>query len=205
MEFRTFDEAYVQKLADGDPETEAHFNTYFNQFLSLKLRSRRIDADASGDIRQETLFRVLRVLRTGNGVSHPERFGSFVNSVCTNVMLEKNRSDARNPDAGEDPPEPPDHSMDVERALITEERTRIVKKILDELPKKDRDILRMVFFEELSREEICTRLNVESSHLRVLLHRAKARFQTAGARGGRIVSHILMILCNAGTASVTTG
>ena len=54
MEFQTFDNEYVKRLAAGDPETEAHFHTYFTQFLSLKLRARRIDADLAGDIRQET-------------------------------------------------------------------------------------------------------------------------------------------------------
>ncbi|MES1262678.1 MAG: sigma-70 family RNA polymerase sigma factor [Acidobacteriota bacterium] len=205
MEFRTFDEAYVQKLTDGDPATEAHFHTYFSQFLSLKLRSRRMDADSAADIRQETLYRVLKVLRSGNGVAHPERFGAFVNSVCRNVLLEAGRREARNPDLGEDPPEVADRAMDLERSLITSERKRIVKKILDELPDRDREILRMVFFEEADRETICARLNVEPGHLRVLLHRAKARFQAAGARGGRLVSQILLFLCNGSGAIVTTG
>lgn len=194
MDFQTFDSDYVKRLAAGDPETEAHFHTYFTRFLSLKLRSRHIDADAAGDIRQETLYRVLKVLRTGNGVAQPERFGAFVNSVCRNVLLEMGRKSAKSPDMGDNPPEIRDRSIDLERSLITSERKRVVKTVLDELPQKDRDILRMVFFEEADRDEICRRMNVEAGHLRVLLHRAKARFQAAGLRGGRIVSHILMIL-----------
>jgi RNA polymerase sigma-70 factor (ECF subfamily) len=205
LEFRTFDDAYVKKLASGDPETEAHFHTYFSQFLSLKMRSRRIDPDTAADIRQETLFRVLKVLRVGNGVSQPERFGAFVNSVCNNVLLELGRREAKMPDSTEDSPEVPDRAMDAERSLITAERKKIVKGILDELPAKDRDILRMVFFEEASREEICARLNVEPGHLRVLLHRAKGRFQAAGAKGGRIISQILMLICNGSSFRVTTG
>lgn len=204
MEFGSFDETYVKKLTAGDPETEAHFHSYFNQFLSFKLRSRRMDADAAADIRQETLFRVLKVLRQGNGVTQPERFGAFVNSICNNVILEMGRRAARMPQAGDDPPEIPDRAIDPERALITSERKNIVKKILNELPAKDREILRMIFFQELSREEICARLNVDAGHLRVLLHRAKARFQTQGARGGRITSQILMLLCNGTVTCVTT-
>lgn len=205
MEFRTFDDDYVRRLAAGDPETEVHFHKYFTQFLSIKLRARRMDSDAAGDILQETLYRVLKVIRTGSGVSHPERFGAFVNSVCNNVMLESGRKAAKNPDAGDDPPEIHDKSVDLERSLITSERQNIVRKILDELSQKDRDILRMVFFEEADREEICQRLNVEPGHLRVLLHRAKGRFQAASVRGGRIISHILMVVCNGIGGSVTTG
>jgi RNA polymerase sigma-70 factor, ECF subfamily len=205
LEFRTFDDEYVRRLAAGDPETEAHFHTYFSQFLSIKLRSRRIDPDAAADVRQETLYRVLKVIRLGNGVSHPERFGAFVNSVCNNVLLESGRKASKSPDAGEDPPEIPDKSIDPERSLITSERKQMVRKILDELSPKDREILRMVFFEEADRDEICRRLNVEPGHFRVLLHRAKGRFQVASARGGRIISQILMVLCNGIAAHVTTG
>ena len=205
LEFRTFDEEYVKKLAAGDPESEAHFHTYFTQFISLKLRSRRIDADTSSDVRQETLFRVLKSLRTGAGVSHPERFGAFVNSVCNNVLLELGRRAAKSPEAPETTPEIPDKAMSAERSLITAERKRTVKKILDELPPKDRKILQLVFFEEKSREEICALLGIEAGHLRVLLHRAKGRFQTAAAKGNRIISGILMVLCNGIGLRVTTG
>jgi RNA polymerase sigma-70 factor, ECF subfamily len=205
LEFRTFDEDYVKRLTAGDPETEAHFHTYFSQFLSIKLRSRRMDPDTAGDIRQETLYRVLKVIRFGGGVAHPERFGAFVNSVCNNVLLESGRKAAKLPDAGENPPEIHDKSIDLERSLITSERKKLVEQIMCELSTKDSDILRMVFFEEADRAEICRRLNVEPGHLRVLLHRAKARFQAAGVRGGRIISQILMILCNVIACGVTTG
>lgn len=204
MQFRTFDEEYVKKLSAGDPETESHFYAYFNQFLSLKLRARRIDAETAGDIRQETLFRVLRVLRHGAGVSQPERFGAFVNSVCNNVLLEMGRTAARIPEMVQESPDIPDGAVDIERAYITSERRRTVKAILDELSAKDREILRLVFFEEASREDICQRLGVEPGHLRVLLHRAKGRFQAAGSRGGRIISGILMLLCNGSGIFVTT-
>jgi RNA polymerase sigma factor (sigma-70 family) len=164
-----------------------------------------MDPDAAADIRQETLFRVLKSIRQGGGVSHPERFGAFVNSVCNNVLLESGRKAARNPDIGEDPPEIRDQTIDLERSLITSERKRVVQKILDELAPKDRDILRMVFFEDLDRDDICRRMNVEPGHLRVLLHRAKGRFQAAASKGGRIISQILMLLCNGIASVVTTG
>ena len=48
---------------------------------------------------------MLKVLRVGSGVAHPERFGAFVNSVCRNVLLEMGRKSAKTQDQGEDPPE----------------------------------------------------------------------------------------------------
>ncbi len=200
MEFRSFDAGYVERLKDGDPETEAHFHTYFSQFLSLKLRSRHISDEAAGDVRQETLYRVLKVLRKGAGVEHPERFGAFVNSVCNNVVLEFSR---RASNTEEYPAEVRDHSIDLERSLITAERKRMVKAVLDELSAKDREILRLVFLEEADRAEICKKLKIDAAYLRVLLHRAKARFQAAGARKGTFITQMLLFCCNGIAAGVT--
>ena len=46
-----------------------------------------------------------------------------------------------------------------------------------ELPQKDRDILRLIFLEERDKSEICEQMSVSGEYLRVLLHRAKARFR----------------------------
>jgi RNA polymerase sigma-70 factor (ECF subfamily) len=179
LEFHTFDAVYVKRLTDGDPATESHFSAYFRKFLALKLRARRLTPSMSEDILQETMFRVLRALRQGAGVSQPERFGAYVNSVCNNIVLEFLSKQKRNPSVPENMPEPADDRIDMDASLITEERKQIVGKVLDGLKSKDREILRLVFLEENSREDICKKLGVESGYLRVLLHRAKERFAEA--------------------------
>ena len=67
----------------------------------------------------------------------------------------------------------------MDASLITAERKQIVADVLDRLKSKDREILRLVFLEENSREDICKKLGVEAGYLRVLLHRAKERFAEA--------------------------
>ena len=96
MQFHTFDAAYVKKLQDGDPWTEAHFVSYFSELIHLKLRSRLKSHDAIEDVRQETFIRVLSALRNEGGIRQPERLGAYVNSVCNNVLLEHYRSGSRN-------------------------------------------------------------------------------------------------------------
>jgi RNA polymerase sigma-70 factor, ECF subfamily len=184
VEFCIFDAPYVNKLAAGDPATEAHFSAYFAKFLTLKLRSRRLSPQMAEDVRQETLFRVLRALRGGSGVAHPERFGAFVNAVCNNVVLEFFNKEGKHAPAPENTPEPADDRVDMDASLITQQRTRIVSEILNGLASKDREILKLVFFEEADRNDVCKRLGVESDYLRVLLHRAKARFEQAYLRKG---------------------
>ena len=182
MEFYIFDAQYVKRLEQGDPATESHFSTYFAKFIGLKLQARKLAPHMAEDVRQETLFRVLRVLRQGSGVSQPERFGAFVNSVCNNVILEFLSKESRQPSGLENAPEPADERVDFNAALITAQRKQIVAEVLDGLSSKDREILRLVFLEEMERSEVCRRLGVGSEYLRVLLHRAKSRFEQAYLR-----------------------
>lgn len=179
LDFHIFDASYVKCLAEGDPATESHFSSYFRRFIALKLRARRLSPAMAEDVQQETLLRVLRALRQGSGVSHPERFGAFVNSVCNNVLLELLHKESRHTPAPENAPEPVDDRVDIDRDLISWERKRLVEEVLAGLRSKDREILRLVFLEEAGRDEVCKKLGVSSEYLRVLLHRAKEKFAQA--------------------------
>jgi RNA polymerase sigma-70 factor (ECF subfamily) len=182
LEFYIFDGAYVKRLAEGDPATESHFSVYFGKFIVLKLRARRLSPSLAEDVQQETMFRVLKALRQGSGVTQPERFGAFVNSVCNNVVLEFLHKESRHPSAPENSPEPADDRVDMDASLITRERKQIVAEVLDGLGSKDKEILRLVFLEETGRDEVCRKLGVRSEYLRVLLHRAKEKFEQAYLR-----------------------
>jgi RNA polymerase sigma-70 factor (ECF subfamily) len=177
LEFQIFDAAYVARLTQGDPDTELHFASYFGRLLTSKLRVRRIAPQTAEDVRQETFLRVLRTLRQGPGVAQPAAFGAFVSAVCNNVLLETIGKDARHPPIAENAPEPVDERVDLDASLITEQRKRVVGRILDSLPAKDREVLRMVFLEEADRTEVSRRLGVSGEYLRVLLHRAKTKFE----------------------------
>jgi RNA polymerase sigma-70 factor (ECF subfamily) len=202
VEFQTFDAEYVRRLTDGDPETESHFSTYFGKLLALKLRSRRIDPARAEDVRQETLYRVLRTLRQGGGVAHPERFGAFVNAVCNNVLLERRHAGTRE-SAGDEPPDVPDRRMAIDDSLISAERRRLVRAVLDELSAQDREILRLVFFEDADRREISRSMGVAPDYLRVLLHRARLKFESAFRRRHGAAATALLLLCNGMLATIT--
>ena len=191
------------KLTAGDPATELHFSTYFGKFLSMKVRSRQLSQEMAEDVRQETLLRVLKTLRQGNGVAHPERFGAFVNSVCNNVLLEFGHRRSREGSPPEDPPELPDTRIDLNASLVTDERKRAVSKVLDELAPKDREVLRLVFFEDQDRKDICNKLGIDTDYLRVVLHRAKAKFQAAYVRKHGMITHVMLFLCNAAAPMAT--
>jgi len=171
---QTFDSGYIQRLAQSHAETEREFTAYFSELLAIKLRARLRSADQIEDVVQETFLRVLKTLRI-NGIDNPEALGSFVNSVCNNVLFELYRQQSK---FTEEPPDRPSGEIPAEIQLVDAEERRDVREVLSELPEKDQMILRWLFFEERDKEEICRTLKVDREYLRVLLHRAKNRFRS---------------------------
>ena len=183
MEFFTFDKAYVERLREGDPPTEHHFVAYFEQLLRIKLRARMLPSDKVEDLRQETFIRVIAAVRREGGVRQPERFGAFVNSICNNVLLEHYRSSAKNQPMEDSHMEIPDKVLDLEGMLVTKQSSEQVRKILDGMPRRDRDLLRAIFLEEKEKDVVCKEFGVDRDYLRVLLHRAKDKFKALYEKG----------------------
>jgi len=179
MDFFTFDDEYVRRLREGDRWTEEHFLSYFQQLLLIKLRRRLPSLDAIDDVRQEVFVRVFRTLRQpGGGIQDGRKLGAFVNTVCNNVLLEQYRKKNRTEpllDAHLDITT----SEDVEDALVSGEERERVRRVISDLPRRDAAILRALFLDERSNDDVCQEFHVDRSYLRVLLHRAKEKFRAA--------------------------
>ncbi len=182
MDFSSFNESYIARLAARDAEVERHFTTYFGQLLFLKLRGRVRSPQMIEDVCQETFLRVLQVLRKDGGLHHPERLGAFVNTICNNVLLEKFREANRHSPMPDEPPDPADTTIDLDNDIVTQERKAIVERVLAELSEKDRELLRKILLEERDKDEVCKEMKVTGEYLRVLLHRARQRFKEALVR-----------------------
>ena len=183
VDLYSFDADYLRRLKARDPATEAHFVSYFEPRMQVKLRHRGFVSPTLEDVSQETFFRVLTAVQADH-VLYPERFGAYVHSVCDKVILEKFREFARNQHLDLDGMDLPDRKTNLEAMLLRKEKRRIVEEILDELPARKRNILRAFIFEQLDRDELCKRFGVNSDYLRVLLFRAKEEFaERLKARG----------------------
>jgi RNA polymerase sigma-70 factor (ECF subfamily) len=178
LEQYSFDAEYLRRLKEGDGPTEEHFARYFGGLLRIKANSRLRSWQAADDVRQETLLRVLRNIRRGD-IEHPERFGAYVNTVCNNVMLELFRRDSRWDQFSEDSSEPASGEASAESGMVEEERRALVRQALDELPPKDRELLRRIFLNEEDRDAVCEEFGVNRENLRVLLHRARGRLRAS--------------------------
>ena len=174
----------MRRLTNGDSGAGEHFASYFGNLLFMKLRVRLRSAELIEDVRQETLTRVLLVLRQGAGVERPERFGAFVNGVCNNVVRELCRLDGRDEPWDENMDEPIDPTVDLNAELVNADLKREIGRIFAALPEKDRRILQAIYLDEIDKAEVCRLFQVDAGYLRVLLHRAKVQFRKA-YRGGQ--------------------
>jgi RNA polymerase sigma-70 factor (ECF subfamily) len=179
-----FDSAYLDRLIAGDAEVERHFTTYFGELIAIKLRSRLRSPALIEDVKQETFLRVIRTLRE-KGVASAPSLGAFVNSVCNNVLFETYRAQTRARLADPEPLEAVESPAEsVETHLVDRGEHARVRRAMAELPDRDRQLLRWLFFEEQPKDEICRRLGIERSYLRVMLHRVKGRFRDVFDRMG---------------------
>jgi RNA polymerase sigma-70 factor (ECF subfamily) len=179
MDFFPFDDDYVRRLREGDRWTEEHFRSYFEQLLLIKLRRRLPSLEAIHDVQQEVFVRVFKTLRSpGGGIRDGRKFGAWVNTVCNNVVLEQYRQTNRTEPLLDAHLEVP-ASDDTENALVTAEERERVRRAVDELKPRDRDILKALFFEERSNDDVCAEFGVDRGYLRVLLYRAKEKFREA--------------------------
>ena len=74
MQFHSFDEDYLQRLASGDAVVEHHFSSYFGELLLLKLRVRREDKEMTIEFRlgeiKETFYQVVEDSHAGEKARH---------------------------------------------------------------------------------------------------------------------------------------
>ncbi len=171
-----FSREYVERLVAADPDVERHFADYFRGMLVLKVAGRLRSRALVDDAVQETLTRVLAALKRGS-VQNPAALGAFVNTVCNHVLLELYRSGSRTTPLEDDYDRADDRLPSAESTMVGADDRARVREALDALPQKERDLLYWLFFEDRDKDDVCRMLKIDRSYLRVLLHRAKARFR----------------------------
>lgn len=178
MEFYDeFDDDYLERLRADEYRTQKHFVGYFSKLLLIKLKPRLRSRQDVEDVQQIIFARFFQNLRKENGIRDAKCLGSYVNSICNNVLLEHYRR--RVPEQIDDPIANtiPDPGKNAEQIVVDEETKRIVQEILESLPERDQRILREVFLEERDKDEVCKDYGVSRSYLRVLVLRAKDKFR----------------------------
>jgi RNA polymerase sigma-70 factor (ECF subfamily) len=148
----------------------------FRERLRLFALRRLRDSAAAEDVAQETLRRVVEACRAGR-IENPSALPAFVFQTANHICLQHFRSSSREGRAllrlsGEDPQNLDSHPL---ATLIGDERRAAVREALGRLSVEDRDLLRMMYYEDVDTAALAQRLGVTAGALRVRKHRVLAR------------------------------
>jgi len=125
------------------------------------------------DIVQEAMARFL-VASQQDKVRNPEAAGAFLLGICRNVISEYRRRSRREDPMPEVIPEPPRKSLP-ETDLF--DYRQAIARAMEQLPERDRDILRAFYLEEKNKEDILAETGMTDQNFRVVLFRAKEKFR----------------------------
>lgn len=171
-----FDAGFLTRLKQRDPETCTFLVTALTPVLDSRLRYRLRDHSAIEDIRNETFYRVFRLV-DGGRVRQPEQLGSFVRGVCDRVAQEcqrKSRGMEPLPAFGMDPCDSEPH---LDEVLIDNERRALVWREVNKLPEADRRLILELHCEERDRREMARERGIGQTGLNVRLCRALKRLR----------------------------
>jgi RNA polymerase sigma-70 factor (ECF subfamily) len=169
------DSLLATSVAQGNQTAEgALYEKYSDRILYLALSERCTRADAE-DVRAETFLRVIQSLRAGK-LQKPESLPAFIVGIALNVMREHNRqrattdplSERENEIAGAESPD---------TLFLDKEVAQSIAEAAAQLRPRERDFLRLYYYEELPKEEIAARLGIKQERLRLIKSRTLKRFR----------------------------
>jgi RNA polymerase sigma-70 factor (ECF subfamily) len=176
LQFHSFDEDYLVRLREGDFLIQEHFRKYFTALMHVKLRFKLKSPEAIEDVQQETFARFYVALRGGK-IREPKSLGSYVNSMCNNIVKEAWRPDPTISLDDDDAPDFPALHCDVTKILADKQAAQKIHRVIEQLPKRDRRVLRAIYFDERDKDDVCREFGITRDNLRLLLHRAIQRMK----------------------------
>lgn len=141
------------------------------------------DPEAADEVAQETLARTSAALRDG-GPADPAKLGAFVAGIARDVIADSLRARYRSVPLDVVPDHAlPSHDPDPLGALVTAAESERVRAALAALRPRDRELLRLSFFEGLTPTELGARLGERVDRIRKRKSRALERLRRALAGG----------------------
>jgi RNA polymerase sigma-70 factor (ECF subfamily) len=157
-------------------EVTAELHERYWKRLCIFAARRLRDRSAAEDVAQETLRRVIEALRE-NKVEKLEALPAFVFQTARNICMHHGRSARRQEGAlvrfagGATSTADDDPLVN----LVDEARAEAVRRAMEQLDDDDRELLRMLYVDDLKTSEIAARLGIDAGTLRVRKHRALKR------------------------------
>src|SRR5579884_2092069 len=143
---------------------------------------RQLGADDLQDNLHDMYLTVAQAITAGK-LRDPERLTAFLTTVArfyTYTQIER-RVHNRSRITGLETVDVPDQT-NLEHRTYDKQKTTLVREILGQMPRLDREILRRFYFEDQSKEEICRELRLTPTQFRNIKSQAKLTLTQLGLR-----------------------
>lgn len=174
------DTQIVADIQSGQTQAEAElYQKYQAKVYYIALRESRSTHDAE-DVCAETFLRVLQAVRAKE-LRSPSALAAFILGTTRNVLYElfsRRRQAGKTAD-----PEDADLSLPShEKLFLDSEVQHAIEQTIGRLKPRERDMLRMHFYEELPAEEIAERFGIARERVRLVKSRALRHFRVVYKR-----------------------
>jgi RNA polymerase sigma-70 factor (ECF subfamily) len=151
----------------------AHIRPKIVRYCRVRIGQREQSHISADDVAQEVCLGVLRALP--NYVDHGKPFLAFVYGIAQHKVADAHRAAARNrAEPVDELPEVGEQAEGPEQLVLAEELSARVAQLLEVLPEKQGEILRLRIVVGMSTEETATMVGSTPGAVRVAQHRALA-------------------------------
>lgn len=153
------DAILVNKYIAGDENSLALLIERHQSKIYGYIYSKVSDRDLTEDIFQETFFKVIHTLKSKKYYNEEGKFLSWVLRIANNLIVDKFRNDKkmfmkRDTDEFSIFSTITDNSPNIEKELIKNQVDIDLKKIIQELPQDQKEVLMMRYYSDMSFKEI---------------------------------------------------
>ena len=164
---------------DGMEELYVLFSKGIRFYLCRQLGPQELD-----DKVHDTFVVVVQAIRRGE-LRDPQRLMGFVRTIVRRQVaahIDRVVHTRREQLDIESTVRIPDPNGNPEEAAIFHQRAELIRRVLNELSGRDREILTRFYLHEQSQDQICAEMALTETQFRLLKSRAKARFGELGKK-----------------------
>ena len=173
----------VERIRSGRTDGMAELYDLFSKGIRFYL-CRQLGPQELDDKIRDTFVVVVQAIRRGE-LREPERLMGFVRTIVRRQVaahIDKVVQSRRDQQDMESTVRIADPRGNPEDAAIFHQRNELIQRVLQELGKRDREILTRFYLREQSQDQICVEMCLTETQFRLLKSRAKARFGDLGKK-----------------------
>jgi len=173
----------VDRIRDGDPAGMEQLYAVFAKGIRFFLW-RQLGPQDLDDKVHDAFLTVAQSIKRGE-LREPDRLMGYVRTVVRRQVaahIDSAVQARRNEQSIDLTMTLSDHQPDPERRVIEQEGQDVALRMLNGLPKRDREVLVRFYLQEQPAEDICRDLNLTETQFRLIKSRAKARYGELGRR-----------------------